>query len=522
MSNYKFITLIISLFTLICFTIKAHAITENQYLVINKLINEENIDKAFSDLKLIQKDEAKLSARSQILIGKIYLALEQPAKAFTFFEKATFTSVSTYDLAYAGMSMSAIKLGNLLDAKKYAEKALTENPDLVEAKLALGLVFADYGQIKKAEVHFKKAILASHNSLMSVRAYASSKLRQGSLKEARNIITNALQEQKSDAATTDLLGKIFWIEGNIKEAVRLRSEASDMFRNSGNILRAEQIVSWLNTAAMPKVSGIRKSERIEKEKIEKMKVEKKKIDNKPNSPQPKLALPKRATLKPETRPEEIFVDKNKPTYTGSGVILNDGKWIVTNRHVIEDSKYIVVRNGLGKVREVESVEVPAGENIDLALLKLKKPFPSNYSLSTDDIKKPKPGEQIYMMGYPMSSILGRYNPSISQGIVSKTSGFGEVTGQFQITAKMNKGNSGGPIFNDKGQIIGISVGKLDKNEVLKTDGFIPEDVNVGISGQVVTNFLNMPIKANINEYGKYDASQIYEHMRPSVVFIVSQ
>ena len=71
MSNYKFLTLIISLFALICFTIKAYAITENQYLVINKLINEENIDKAFSDLKLMQKDEVKLSARSQILIGKL-------------------------------------------------------------------------------------------------------------------------------------------------------------------------------------------------------------------------------------------------------------------------------------------------------------------------------------------------------------------------------------------------------------------------------------------------------------------
>lgn len=522
MSNYKFITLIISLLILICFNIKAHAITENQYLVINKLINDENIDKAFNDLKKYQKNDSKLSARSQILIGKIYLALEQPAKAFTFFEKATFTSVSTDDLAYAGMSMSAIKLGNLSDAKIFAEKSLTENPDLVEAKLALGLVFADYGQIKEAETHFKKAILASRNSLMSVRAYASSKLRQGKHKEARNIITNALLEQKSDAATTDLLGKIFWIEGNIKEAVRLRNEASEMFRKSGNTERAEQILSWLNTAAMVKVNKIRKSERIEKEKIEKKNVREKKIEKKPNTSNPKSLSPKRTTLKPETRPEEIFVDKNKPAYTGSGVILNDGKWIVTNKHVIENSKYIVVRNGLGKVREVESVEVPADENIDLALLKLKKPFPSNYSLSTDDIKKPKPGEQIYMMGYPMSSILGRYNPSISQGIVSKTSGFGEAIGQFQITAKMNKGNSGGPIFNDKGQIIGISVGKLDKNEVLKTDGFIPEDVNVGISGQVVTNFLNIPIKANINEYGKYDASQIYKHMRPSVVFIVSQ
>ena len=216
-------------------------VKENQYLVINKLINEENIDKAFSDLEVLQKNETKLSARSQILIGKIYLALEQPAKAFSFFEQATFTSVSTDDLAYAGMSMSAIKLGKLSEAKTYAEKALNENPDLVEAKLALGLVFTDYGQVQKAETYFKKAILASRNSLMSVRTYASSKMRQGRYKEARNIITNALLEQKSDAATTDLLGKIFWIEGDIKEAVRLRSEASEMFRKSGNIERAEKI-----------------------------------------------------------------------------------------------------------------------------------------------------------------------------------------------------------------------------------------------------------------------------------------
>ena len=517
MPNYKFLTLIISFFTLVCFSIKAHAITENQFLVINKLIDEENIDKAFSDLKVLQKNETKLSARSQILIGKIYLALEQPAKAFGFFEQATFTSVSTDDLAYAGMSMSAIKLGNLSDAKTYAEKALNENPDLVEAKLALGLVFTDYGQMQKAETYFKKGILASRNSLMSVRAYASSKMREGQHKEARDIITNALLEQKSDAATTDLLGKLFWIEGNVKEAVRLRSEASEMFSKSGNIQRAEQIISWLNTAAMPKVNEVRKSERIKKEKIEEKKVERK---QKPS--QPKLVTPKRAKLKPDTIPEEIFVDKEKPTYTGSGVILNDGNWVITNKHVIEGSKYIVVRNGLGKVRDVEFVEVPTDEHIDLALLKLKNPFPRDYSLSISDIKSPKAGEQIYVMGYPMSSILGRYNPSISQGIVSKTSGFGEITGEFQITAKMNKGNSGGPIFNGKGEIIGISVGKLNKTEVLNKDGFIPEDVNVGISGQVLSNFLNMPIKANLNESEKYDASQIYEYMRPSVVFIVSQ
>ncbi len=517
MSKYKCLTIIISFVSLICFSVKTYAISEEQYLVINKLIDEENIDKAFSDLKLMQKNEGKLSARSQILIGKIYIALEQPAKAFTFFEKATFTSVSTDDLAYAGMSMSALKLGNLSDAKDYAEEALKINPDLVEAKLALGLIFVDYGQLKEAEIHFKKALLASRNSLVSVRAYASSKMRQGKNEEARNILTNALLEKKSDAATTDLLGKIFWLEGNIKEAIRLRKKASEMFKNSGNLKRTEQIMSWLNTVIKPKINKIRENERNINEKIVKKINEK---DYKANNSI--IKSPKKMVLKPNTIPEEIFINKNKPAYTGSGFILNNGKWVITNRHVIEDSKYIIVRNGLGKVREVDGVEFPEDKNLDIALLKLKEPFPSSFSLSIDDIKKPIPGEQIYLMGYPMSSILGRYNPSISQGIVSKISGFGEVDGEFQITAKMNKGNSGGPIFNDRGEIIGVSVGKLNKSEILKNDGFIPEDVNIGISGQVVANFLNSSIKMNVNENEKYNASKIYEYMRPSVVFIVSQ
>lgn len=517
MSNFKFLFVIISFLIFICTAIKTHAITKNQYLVINKLINEENIDKAFSDLKTIQKNEPKLSALSQILIGKIYLALEQPAKAFSFFEKAIFSSVLVDELAYAGMSMSAIKLGNLLDAKNFAMKALNENPDSIEAKLALGLVFTDYGQIQEAENYFKEAILKSPNPLMSVRIYASSKLRQGKHQEAKVILTNALLKQKPDAATTDMLGKIFWIEGDIKKAVKLRSKASEMFRKSGNKQRAKQILFWLNSTAMPKVNEIKKSDIIKKARIKKIKIQKKEKQSKP-----RLVSPKKTILKPETIPEEIFVDKNKPTLTGSGVILNDGNWVITNKHIIEGSKYIVVRNGLGKVREVESIELPSDKNIDLALLKLKKPFPNEYSLSINDIKNPKAGEQIYVMGYPMSSILGRYNPSISQGIVSKASGFEEMAGQFQLTAKMNKGNSGGPIFNDKGKIIGISVGKLDKTKVLNNDGFIPEDVNIGISGHVISNFLNTPIQSNLNESEKYDASQIYEYMRPSVVFIVSQ
>ena len=114
------------------------------------------------------------------------MALEQPAKAYSFFEEATFTSVVTDDVAYAGMSIASLKLGNLSNAKNFAERALKENPDLVDAKLALGLVLADYGKITESKKYFKKAILSSRNSLVSVRTYASFKMRQGDYKGAKN------------------------------------------------------------------------------------------------------------------------------------------------------------------------------------------------------------------------------------------------------------------------------------------------------------------------------------------------
>ena len=253
-----------------------------------------------------------------------------------------------------------------------------------------------------------------------------------------------------------------------------------MFRKSGNLARAEQIVSWLNTSTMPKVNEIRHSERKKQEKIEQKK-EQKKVEKKASPIQPKVFEQKRVALHPDTNPEEIFVNKDKPAFTGSGVILNNGKWVLTNRHVIEGTNYIVVRNGLGKVREIESVELPNDKDIDLALLILKKPFPSNYSLSIEDIKTPKTGEQIYVMGYPMSSILGRYNPSISQGIISKTSGFGEMAGEFQITAKMNKGNSGGPIINENGDLVAIAVSGLAKDQT--------EGINFGIKSSAAERFL---------------------------------
>ena len=52
-----------------------------------------------------------------------------------------------------------------------------------------------------------------------------------------------------------------------------------------------------------------------------------------------------------------FIDNTKPVSTGSGIIINNGYKILTNKHVVENLNYIIVRNGLGEIREVVDVQV---------------------------------------------------------------------------------------------------------------------------------------------------------------------
>ena len=68
-----------------------------------------------------------------------------------------------------------------------------------------------------------------------------------------------------------------------------------------------------------------------------------------------------------------MIEEDKEVFTGSGVILKGGDWVLTNRHVVEDTEYLIVRNGLGEVRNVK--EIFLAENDDLAILELDEPYP---------------------------------------------------------------------------------------------------------------------------------------------------
>ena len=201
--------------------------------------------------------------------------------------------------------------------------------------------------------------------------------------------------------------------------------------------------------------------------------------------------------------------------------INEGRYVITNRHVIDKTGKIAIRTGTGEVRTARVLEIAKDD--DLAILELSKPFPSSYSIAINQMGDANTGRSAVVMGYPMAGIIGWQQPSLTEGIVSKASGFKDNPTTFLITSKMNKGNSGGPIFDRKGRLIGIAVAKLDTTKIYEKKGTLPEDVNIGIKASRLISFL----KRTGNESSQFSAPEIsleelYQVMLSKVVLVAAE
>lgn len=145
--------------------------------------------------------------------------------------------------------------------------------------------------------------------------------------------------------------------------------------------------------------------------------------------------------------------------TGSGFALNSQGFIATNSHVVESAKNITVKGINGDFTKSYVAKVLLDDKTnDLAILKITDPefkslgnIPYKISSSILDV-----GSTIFSLGYPNIFILGD-EIKFTNGIISSKSGYeGDLT-RYQMTTPLQPGNSGGPTFNSKGDVIGISV-----------------------------------------------------------------
>jgi S1-C subfamily serine protease len=146
-------------------------------------------------------------------------------------------------------------------------------------------------------------------------------------------------------------------------------------------------------------------------------------------------------------------------FGGSGFLISDEGYLVTNYHVVASSDSLFVTDKDGK--DVRAEMVLASRSYDLAILKITD---KNY---LENVKIPyivpassntRLGDKIFTLGYPKEDIV------YGEGYLSSRSGFMGDTTSFQISMALNPGNSGGPLFNEYGQIVGVISGKQNEKE----------------------------------------------------------
>ena len=152
-------------------------------------------------------------------------------------------------------------------------------------------------------------------------------------------------------------------------------------------------------------------------------------------------------------------------WSGSGFAIGNN-CIVTNHHVIDGAKTIKIKGVKGNFDIQYQAEVIASDrNNDLALLKITDsqfagfaniPYAAKTTLS--DV-----GEDIFVLGYPLTSTMGE-EIKLTTGIISSRSGFQGDIASYQISAPVQPGNSGGPLFDSKGNLIGIVSAKHTQAE----------------------------------------------------------
>ena len=159
--------------------------------------------------------------------------------------------------------------------------------------------------------------------------------------------------------------------------------------------------------------------------------------------------------------ESDFENYNKPIQieksTGTGFAISSDGYIVTNYHVVENASKIKVKGINGDFSKSYSAKVMVSDkNNDLAILKI-----DDYSFSTLGaipymIKNisAKTGESIFVLGYPLTATMGE-EIKLTNGIISSKSGFQRDITSYQMTAPIQPGNSGAPMFDKNGNIIGI-------------------------------------------------------------------
>lgn len=183
-------------------------------------------------------------------------------------------------------------------------------------------------------------------------------------------------------------------------------------------------------------------------------------------------------------------------WSGSGFALNQGH-IVTNYHVIEDAKTILIKGVKGDFQTELRAKVVATDKInDIAILKIDDERFKGFGAIPYKVKREMSdvGESVWALGYPMVGVMGD-EVKFTDGKISARTGIQGDMSVYQISVPIQPGNSGGPLFDNNGNIVGITSSGLNR------EAFYSENVNYAIKTSYLYNLIESSMSASILPQG---------------------
>ncbi|GAB4356962.1 MAG: hypothetical protein Kow0026_17000 [Oricola sp.] len=204
---------------------------------------------------------------------------------------------------------------------------------------------------------------------------------------------------------------------------------------------------------------------------------------------------------------------DQPTSSGTGFFVNAGGWLVTNRHVTDGCARVEVQ-GYGEGQNL--IEHPSD---DLALLRVKTANP----VMPVELRAapPKLGEEIVALGYPLSGLLSD-TIKITTGNISSLAGIGNDPRYLQFSAPIQPGNSGGPLIDRSGSVVGV-ISATVRKEVSDAIDFNVQNVNFSIRIDAVRRFLTdqgIAFNTSGKDAPELSTADIAEKLEPSTVQVL--
>lgn len=211
------------------------------------------------------------------------------------------------------------------------------------------------------------------------------------------------------------------------------------------------------------------------------------------------------TIEKVKKIEEAFSDVSQ----SSGIIISKDGFVITNSHAVNKSSLIQIEiNG----KTFDASIVYKDKETDIALLSIQKPANSPLSFVPLQFsnKSPLIGDDVLALGFPLANAMG-YELKLTNGIISSLKGIKDDNTLLQFSAPVDPGNSGGPLLNNRGEIIGIISAKLS---IGTNVGYA---IKVEVLPEVIKRYLT---KASVSNQS-ISKSAIYTKAKKSIVIIKS-